>query len=338
MTGCPHCTRALAWLERLQQRRPDLNVRVTEIGADLDGRRRFFELNRKHGQDRPGTPSFYFCGQFFVGFNETATTGARLEQLLGLADGEALAADEMRLPFLGTISASGIGLPLFTIAVGLIDGFNPCAMWVLLFLLSLLVNLRSRPRMLLIAGTFVLVSGTVYFAFMAAWLNMFLIVGLSRTLQVIVAAIALLIGAINIKDGLRFGKGVSLRIPESAKPGIYDRVRRVIQAENFIAALAGVTVLAVLVNFLELLCTAGLSAIYTQILAARELDPAGYYGYLLLYNLAYIFDDALLVGIAVYSLQRFKLQERGGRWLKLLGGIIVLLLGLLLLIAPQLLL
>jgi len=340
LTGCPHCTRALAWLERIRQKYPRVTARVIEIGGDAGGRDRFFDLNRQHGQERPGTPSFYFCGQFLVGFEEAATTGAKLEQRMGLtavSDTEA-GPDEIRLPFIGSFSADRIGLPLFTIAIGLVDGFNPCAMWVLLFLLSLLVNLRNRPRMLLIAGTFVLVSGAVYFAFMAAWLNMFFIVGFSRALQVVVATIALLVGSIHIKDFLAMGKGISLSIPESAKPGIYGRVRGVIQAENFAAAMVGVIGLAVLVNFLELLCTAGLPALYTQVLAAREFGDAQYYAYLLLYNAAYIFDDALMVGIAVYTLSRYRLQETQGRWLKLLSGSTVLLLGLLLLFAPQVLL
>jgi hypothetical protein len=111
-------------------------------------------------------------------------------------------------------------LPLFTLALGLLDGFNPCAMWVLLFLLSLLVRLRDRKRMALIAGTFVLVSGAVYYAFMAAWLNVFLAVGLSKVVRVLLGTTAVLIGLINVKDFVAWGRGPSLSIPDAAKPGL----------------------------------------------------------------------------------------------------------------------
>jgi hypothetical protein len=236
---------------------------------------------------------------------------------------------------LGLLHVQDLGLPLFTIAIGLLDGFNPCAMWVLLFLLSLLVNLHDRAKMVLIAGTFVLVSGLVYFAFMAAWLNIFLIIGFSRTVQVMLGGIALTVGALNTKDFFAFGRGPSLNIPETAKPGLYARARGILQAENLTGALLGIIILAVMVNMVELLCTAGFPALYTQILTLKELPWWEYYGYLGLYNLAYVFDDALMVTIAVVTLGHRKLQEREGRWLKLISGLVMLGLGALLLVKPD---
>ena len=226
-------------------------------------------------------------------------------------------------------------MPLFTILVGLVDGFNPCAMWVLLFLLSLLVNLKNRLRILLIAATFVLVSGLAYFAFMAAWLNVFLLIGYLRSVQVILAILAIGIGSIHIKDFFLFKKGISLSIPESAKPGIYARTRQIITAENLYGALFGAFVLAVLVNIVELLCTAGLPALYTQILTEQNYSTWINYGYLALYNIAYMFDDSIMVAIVVITLGKNKLQERQGRWLKLISGIVILVLGLVMLIRPE---
>jgi hypothetical protein len=208
-------------------------------------------------------------------------------------------------------------------------------MWMLLFLLSLLVHLRSRARMLLVAGTFVLVSGLAYFAFMAAWLNAYLWLGFSRALQLLVGLLAVGIGAVHLKDALAPGRGPSLAIPERARPGIYARVRRIVRAEDLGAALAGAFVLAVLVNAIELLCTAGLPAAYTQILAAQGLDAARYYAYLALYNAAYVLDDSAVLLAAVATLAPHRLQTRGGRWLQLVSGAVTLLLGLLLIGAPR---
>jgi hypothetical protein len=188
--------------------------------------------------------------------------------------------------------------------------------------------------MVLIGGTFVAVSGVVYFAFMAAWLNLFLLVGLSWATQVGLGGVAVLVGALNIKDFFAFGRGVSLSIPAVAKPGVYARVRRILQAEHLPGALAGVMVLAVLVNTIELLCTAGLPAVYTRILTLRHLPWWAYYGYLGLYNIAYMLDDGVMLTLAVVTLGRRKLQEKQGRWLKLLSGIVMLGLGVALLAQP----
>jgi glutaredoxin len=237
--------------------------------------------------------------------------------------------------FNGRLDPRRLGMPLFTLAVGLIDGFNPCAMWVLLLLLSILVNLKDRWRIVAIAGTFVFVSGAAYFAFMAAWLNVFEWIGYVRPVQVCLGLLAIVIGSIHVKDFFAFKQGVSLSIPEAAKPGIYDRMRRIVNADNLPAAVAGAFALAVLVNVVELLCTAGLPAVYTNILSQQGFSAAGRYGYLLLYIVAYMFDDALMVAGVVWTLSRLRLQETGGRWLKLLSGTVICLLGLTMLFKPE---
>jgi glutaredoxin len=243
----------------------------------------------------------------------------------------------MEVPFFGKLSVGRLGMPAFTFLVGLVDGFNPCAMWVLMFLLSVLVNIKERSKILIIAGTFVVVSGLAYFAFMAAWLNVFMIVGLDRAAQVILGCVAVVIGVINVKDFFAFGEGVSLSIPDSAKPGIYARVRRIVMAKHLWAALFGAIVLAVLVNIIELLCTAGLPALYTQILTMQEYPAIVNYLYLGLYIIAYMLDDTLLVTVVVVTLSKKKLQESHGRWLKLLSGVVILALGIDMLVQPELL-
>ncbi len=243
--------------------------------------------------------------------------------------------DLIELPLFGSVRASDMGLPLFTFVVGLIDGFNPCAMWILVFLLSVLVNIKDRRKIILIAGTFVVVSGLAYFAFMAAWLNLFMLIGLARPAQVILGVFALLIGAINIKDFFAFKKGVSLSIPESSKPGLYKRVREIVSAKYLTAALTSVIVLAVIVNMVELLCTAGLPALYTQILTMQELPAWKNYLYLALYIVAYMLDDTLLLTIVVITLSNRKLQEKEGRWLKLISGLVIFALGIVMIFKPE---
>lgn len=351
---CPHCRAASHFLDQLQRERPELTIVTHDVDGDPEALERLRALSARFGYRTVGVPTFHLRGTLIVGFGGPETTGERVRSLLaprappentclpGEADpclqngrGASAAQEEVQTTLLGRLDARAIGLTLFTLALGLLDGFNPCAMWVLLFLLSILVNLRDRTRMAIIAGTFVLVSGGIYFAFMAAWLNIFLVIGFSRLIQGLLGVLALVIGLINLKDFAPLGAGPSLRIPDSAKPGLYARVRRIMQAENMVGALAGVVLLAALVNSVELLCTAGFPAVYTHILASRELPWWSYYGYLGLYNLAYIVDDAVMVTIAVVTLQHRKLQERAGRWLKLVSGLVMLGLGAVLLAKPE---
>ena len=246
------------------------------------------------------------------------------------------AADEtIDLPLLGRVGSREVGLPLFTAAVGLVDGFNPCAMWVLLFLLSLLVNLRSRAKMFAIAGTFVLASGICYFAFMAAWLTFFDLVGQARLVQVILGGTACFVAAIHVKDFFAFHEGLTLSIPESRKPGITARVTAILRANRLTGAMAGVVVLAFMVNTVELLCTAGLPAVYASVLSTYDLERWQHYAYLALYQVFYMLDDSIMLAIAIVTLSKRRLEKSGGRWLKLVSGVVVAVLGILLLFRPQ---
>lgn len=336
--GCPHCEAAKLFLDELRREQPSLHIALYDIAEDPTARERLITLVQERGLTTVGVPTFLVGTELIIGFQSSETTGAEIRAKLDRkAPGTTVnpSVEGIETRWLGRLRVHDLGLPLFTVLIGLLDGFNPCAMWVLLFLLSLLVSLQDRRKMALIAGTFVTVSGLVYFAFMAAWLNMFLVVGVSRTVQIGLGAIALCMGTVNVKDFFAWRQGFSLSIPESAKPGLYARIRRILQAEHLAGALAGVVLLAGLVNTIELLCTAGFPALYTQILTMQQLPAWQYYGYLGLYNLAYIFDDSLMVTIAVVTLSRRKLQERAGRWLKLTSGLVMAGLGAVLLLQPE---
>lgn len=354
-SGCPHCAAARAFLDDLSARTPGLSVRTYHVDVDVKARERLRSLCEEQGVEVPGVPAFWVEGRLLVGFLGPDTTGRQLEQLLeegtggdAQTSGAAACTDDagaacsasqtvVSSRVFGPISSHQLGLPLFTIVLGLLDGFNPCAIWVLLFLLSLLVHLRSRQRMALVAGTFVVVSGAAYFAFMAAWLSIFLLIGLSRAVQVVLGILAAVAGGLHVKEFFAAGHGPSLSIPASAKPGIYSRTRAILRAESLPAALGAATALAILVNVVELLCTAGFPAVYTQVLASYALPPWHYTGYLLLYVAAYMADDALLVAIAVIGLGSGKLSERGGRILQLVSGGVMLALAAALLFRPDLL-
>ena len=354
--GCPHCQQAEQFLTELQREQADLRIvirNITEAPAALQRLQQIAE-SRQAGPIR--LPTFLVRGEYIVGYSEQVGSDRLIRSALRAdlrktenpdpetGSCEVQISESCDAPvsqqagpesevfavnlFGRRIDLEEVGLPAFTLAMGVLDGFNPCSMWVLILMISMLAPMQNRPRMLAVAGTFVVVEGLAYFVFMAAWLNLFLLIGLSRGSELAIAAIAVLAGAINLKDFWAFGVGVSLSIPVSAKPGIYNRIRRILQAENLAGAIMGAIVLALLVQIVELLCTSGFPALYTRILTLRELSELDYYGYLLLYNLAYMFDDVMVLGIGIMTLSQNRLQEKHGRWLKLLSGLVMVALGL----------
>jgi len=349
--GCSHCDAAKAFLDELARERPGLRVSLVDIRRDPAALARLGALSRDAGIAQPGVPTILVGAELIVGFDAPASTGAQIRAALdhaklpasagsasvcAVADDLACKAprgESVEIPFTGrSVSVDDLGLPLFTVVIGLLDGFNPCSMWVLILMISMLATLGDRRRMLAIAGTFVLIEGIAYFAFMAAWLNLFLLIGLSRISEIVIALLAMVAAAINLKDFVAFGRGITLSIPAAAKPDIYARLRAILRAEHLWPALAGTAVLAVLVQIVELLCTSGFPALYTRILTLRVLDSAAYYGYLLLYNLMYMLDDVVILAIGVATLSQRRLQEKEGRYLKLAAGLVMLGLGIYLLV------
>ncbi|WP_020562109.1 glutaredoxin family protein [Methylosarcina fibrata] len=351
--GCPHCARAKEFLSALVLRQPDVRLSIRDVGRDFLAFERLRQLSLAQGLTRLSVPAFYINGRLIVGFSEEAHTGSRLLAELNQAksfpdscpEGEPRSCErassapseperfEVTL-FGRSVSLDRVGLPMFTLALGLLDGFNPCSMWVLILMISLLAPMQNRRRMAAVAGTFIAVEGLAYFLFMAAWLNLFLIVGLSRLSEIIIAVLAIAAGAIHVKDFAAYGRGLSLSIPDRSKPGLYAQMRRILQSENLTGAMIGAVVLAVLVQIVEFLCTSGFPALYTRILTLREPGGFGYYGYLLLYNAAYMFDDLIVLGIGIVTLSQKRLQEHEGRWLKLISGAVMIGLGLYLLAMP----
>lgn len=358
--GCPRCAAAKDFLSELQRERPTLRVIVHDVGRNAASLARLKALAAERGIQTLGVPAFSLRGELIVGFAGAETSGRRIRALLARplsepareipeeacrveattpcsqeASSPASHVEGIDVPFIGHLTVEKFGLPLFTFILGLLDGLNPCSMWVLVFILSLLASLRDRVKLMLLAGTFVAVQGLMYFAFMAAWLNTFLLIGLSRVTEVALGGIAILAGAVNVKDFVAFGRNVSLSIPQTAKPDLYAKLRGILQAEHLAGALAGIVVLAMFVQVVELLCTAGFPALYTRILTLRHLEWWSYYGYLALYNVAYMLDDVIVLAIGVITLSQRRLQEREGRWLKLVSGTVMLGLGGILIVKPE---
>lgn len=343
--GCPHCAQAKPFIDDLQRKYPTLRVESWEVLEKRENVPRLMAMARARHKEATGVPVFIIGPEMFSGFSPE--TAKEVEQAVALAvqpvvprkpaEPKSAPSPALTLPLLGPVDAQSLSLPVFTVVVALLDSFNPCAFFVLFFLLSLLIHAHSRRRMLLIGGLFVFFSGLVYFVFMAAWLNLFLITGGLPAITFAAGIVALFVGAVNVKDFFYFGQGVSLSIPEQQKPKLFARMRKLLRADALPSLLAGTTVLALAANSYELLCTAGFPMVFTRMLTLRELPAYGYYAYLAFYCVIYVLPLAVIVGIFTVKLGERKMTQWQGRVLKLVSGLMMLGLGLVLLIDPSLL-
>ena len=341
--ACVHCQRALPFVRGLARELPWLVLHEGQLGADPSAARRYVTLAAGLGEQARSVPAFIACGELRTGYDDDATTGAMLKAWLEAcreandSNGQTAAGEPAArgdLPLLDDVEIDALPLPVLTLLLAALDAFNPCAFFVLLVLLSLMVHSGSRARMPLVGGTFVLFSGGLYFLFMAAWLNLFLVLGSQRFVTLAAGAVALLFGLVNTRDALRDNGGATLAIPEHAKPGLYRRVRALVGTGALPAMLGGTVLLALAANSYELLCTAGFPMVYTRLLTLHDLAPGMHYAYLALYNVIYVLPLLGIVVLVATTLGAKRLNTLQGRRLKLLSGLMMLGLGAILLLEP----
>ncbi|USD36360.1 MULTISPECIES: cytochrome c biosynthesis protein [Ferrimonas] len=260
----------------------------------------------------------------------SAQCGEGDEGTCGVSELAVPAVQPVELPFVGVVNPEKLSLPMLTVVLAGVDAFNPCAFFVLLFLLSVMVNAKSRGRMLIVGGIFVFFSGLIYFLFMTAWLNLFQLLGNgSDGGWIILAAgiLAIIAGGINVKEFFLNRGEVSLSMSAENRTGLIKRMGKLSSASSMAAMIAGTTVLAVLANAYELLCTAGFPMIYTSVLSMHDLSESTRYLYLVLYNVVYVIPLAAIVTVFAMTMGKRKLTEKEGQTLKLMSGVMMLGLG-----------
>jgi hypothetical protein len=247
-----------------------------------------------------------------------------------------LAAQEqmnVHLPFIGQVDLKAFSLPVLTIILGTLDGFNPCAMWVLLFLISLLLNMPNRKRMWILGAVFIIASSAVYFLFLAAWLNVILFYGLVSWLRIAIAVVAIGSGLYHLREFYLNRSGCKAA-DDKKRQKIFAKLRAITQSQLFWVALGGIILLAAAVNLIEMVCSAGLPAIYTSVLSMSHLPAWQYYAYLLLYIFFYMLDDLVVFFVAMIALRTVGISSKYSRWSNLIGGIIIFIIGVLLIFRP----
>jgi len=339
---CPHCIEQKSLNEQLMQKYP-----VSFIYHDVttpEGAALLSELADEAGISTRPLPITFIGEQVFQGFESPETDSENIENAIknyleGKQNGEVIKepTEFVDLPLVGRIRPMDFSLPALAVMLGLIDGFNPCAMWVLVYLISLVSRLESRKKKWLLVVTFVLASGVLYFLFMSAWLNVFLLIGYTRPIMIMIGLFAVGIGILSARDYIQTKSSLVCEVvDETSKEKTISKMESVVSSPLTLATIGGIIILAFAVNSIEFVCSSAIPAIFTEVLALRNLSTIQYYGYVLLYDVFFMLDDFIIFGLATFAISSY-VGEKYAKYCKLLGGIILLILGILLLFAPHLL-
>lgn len=243
---------------------------------------------------------------------------------------------KIKLPLIGEVKLKNLTLPLVTVVIGLADGFNPCAMWVLLFLISMLIGMKDKKRMWILGSTFLLTSALIYLIFMMSWLNLANLLISVVWVRVIIAIVSLVGGIINLRGYIKHRKVSGCDVVDDKKRNkIITRIKKFTTEKNFWLAILGVIVLAISVNVVELACSAGLPVMFIEILSLNNLTAIEEIIYIVLYMLFFLLDDFVVFVIAMTTLSLTGVSSKYGNLSKLIGGILMLFIGLLLMFKPE---
>jgi len=336
--GCSHCEKQEPFNEKLANTYPSIQIiehdATTPAGSALLSEK----LAELGIEDEPDFPITIFGNQVFGGWESEETTGRAIEEALQ----QCLAGEcpppageepghKIVLPIIGEIVLEDYSLPALAVILGLVDGFNPCAMWVLVYLISLIATLRDRKRIWLIVGSFVLASGVLYFLFMTAWLNAFLFIGYVKPVTIVIGLVALGGGILQIREVIETKGAIVCEVTdEESRKKTMTRIQKIVSSPITLGTIAGIVALAFLVNSIEFVCSAAVPAIFTHVLSLASLTTLQYYGYILLYVLFFMLDDLIIFGSAAIAMTS-SLGDRYAKYFRPVGAAILIILGVLLL-------
>lgn len=359
---CPHCEEALEYLNDVKDKY-DLKIYKYEVWENDENKALMNEIALLLDVNVRGVPFVIIDNTAIFGYASQMTdetyryhikeaakdnfvdkVGIKLgivnESGVLITNGENQAQDasyKVKLPIIGKVDLKNISLPVLSILIGIVDGFNPCAMWVLLFLISTLISMKDKKRLWSLGLTFLITSSLVYMAFMVSWLSFAKMISGVLVVRMIIAIVAIIGGAINLNSfANQLGKEDGCNVVSAKKrKKVFSKIKKFTHEKSFIIALLGVILLAISVNLIELACSAGLPVIFTGLLAMNDLSTLEYWFYIVIYIFFFMLDDLIIFAIAVKTMQLTGISTKYTKYSHLIGGILMFIIGILLIVKPE---
>lgn len=334
--GCPHCAHAEDFLNNANIE--SVNVVYHNLKNKNSLALLFQNITRLNiPKDQLGTPIFIFNDKYIIGFGEE-----KKAQILDLIFNEDFKIkekhnEEIDLGIFGKYNVLNTSIPVLAILMGLADGFNPCAMWVLVYLISICATLKDRKKIIFLVGSFVLSSGILYYLFMTAWLNVFLYIGYIRILALAIGLFALYFGTLSVYEYIKSGGFIQCKLQnnETRKKSM-NKIQALVLADLSWFSIFGIVGLAFVVNSIEFVCSAALPATFSFVLTQSHLSTFMHYFYILIYTIFFMLDDMIVFGLAVFAINKYT-GTKYEKYSTLIGGIVMIIIGIFIVFFPKML-
>ena len=332
---CAHCAQERKWLEEIQDEYKDyLVVYEYEVSNDADNMALMEQVLLEMDIKGNTTPLTIVGDKYFVGFSD-ATSSLIESQIKDYAELENNP-NEVKIPILGYVNMKKVSIPLVAVILGFIDGFNPCAMWILLFLINMFFGMKDRKKAWILGMVFLFVSGLVYFLSMLG-INFVLSIATIKWMKILIALFILVAGVLNFKKYLKIRNeeaGCTV-VDNKKRKKLITRMKKIMESKTFLLSLIGIMALAVSVNLIELACSLGFPLIFTEILAINGIVGVTRILYLLLYIFFYMIDDMVVFAISMITVEATGITNKYNKLCTLISAIIMILMGILLLFKPE---
>ena len=336
-TSCPHCKKEGKLLDSLEQKYENINVYRFEVSGNSQNAKYLDEVKKLFDETSGGVPYTVIGTETFLGYN--SYVGEKFEKTiqnyLGIKKETEQEKATFNLPILGKTDAKEVSIPFVAILLGVIDGFNPCAMWVLLFLINMFIDMKDKKKMFILGYAFLFTSALVYFLSMLG-ISVVLNVTAVKQIQILIALVALVAGVLNIRTYIKTRNDTGCHVVDDKKrKEMVKRVIKITKQESLFLALIGVIALAASVNLVELACSLGFPAIFSEILALNNVTGPLRILYLIIYVFFYMIDDLIVFTIAVSTFTIAAKSTKYTKYVNLIAGIIMILIGTLLIFKPE---
>ncbi len=330
---CPHCHQESIFIEKLKTKYDFLVVYKYETNHHPENYKYYEEMKNLYEIDTNNVPLTVIGSNYYIGYNDTVRLNIE-NQIKSFQNNEEFV-KEFDIPLIGQKSAKDISIPILAIILGTIDGFNPCAMWVLLFILGMLINIKERKKMLLIGSSFLLASWLMYFLSILG-ISLILNISTIKYIRYAIGFIAFIAGSYNIFDVIKTFNNDGCHVIDNKKRNkVFKSINNIISTKSFIIGIICVCALAISVNLVELTCSLGFPAIFSEILAINEVNSLQKTIYVFLYTLFYMIDDVIVFIIAYKSLKLVGISNKVFKYVKLIAALLIIIMGILLIFAPN---
>ena len=374
---CKNCANLEKFLKELSTKRDDFEYVEHKIDESKEEKVFFDETTSKLKLVK-GTPIIYINGHIIQGFNTADTTGKEIENLINSgktkdkiltlkeyvesgqtgnvsSNGAVCTGDTVcevpgltkgaenqvlvNIPIINkTVDLTNYSLLTMSIILGTIDGFNPCAMWVLVLFLTALIAVGNKVKMFRVAGLFILAEAVMYFFILNAWIYAWDFVGLDKWVTPIVGIVGIIGGIFFIRNYLKKGDTLECEVTDfEQRAKISKKIKDIANKPFTLLTALAIIGLALSVNVIEFACSVGIPQTYTKILQINEVPFWARQFYTFIYIIGYMIDDIIVFGFALMSVNKLQLTTKYSKWVNLFGGILMIILGLIMLIKPSLL-